>query len=158
MERKSAATKKQSFYKNGLINMAVLMMLAFAINNLCRDLKTGIYVAGIAKDLILPSLLPFILFITTSFIAFSTGTSRGIWAIMVPIDIPVDQQLGVPVVTVVASIVSGGVFGDHCSPISDTKLVSSLASASDHIDYVNTQLPYALTAGLGGSADIFISG
>jgi len=150
----------QFFFKGvgGLINMAVLMMLAFAIGNLCRDLKTGIYVAGIAKDLISPSLLPFILFITTSFIAFSTGTSWGTWGIMVPIGIPVAQQLGVPVVPVVASIVSGGVFGDHCSPISDTTIVSSLASASDHIDHVNTQLPYALFAGTGAALMFLLAG
>lgn len=142
----------------GLINMAVLMMLAFAIGQLCQDLKTGVYVAGVAKNLISPSLLPFILFITTSFIAFSTGTSWGTWGIMVPIGIPVAQQLGVPMLPVVAAVVSGGVFGDHCSPISDTTIVSSLASASDHIDHVNTQLPYALTAGIGAAVMFLLVG
>jgi len=80
-------------------------------------------------------------------IAFSTGSSWGTFAIMLPIAVPIGTALGLPVTAFVAASLSGGVFGDHCSPISDTTIVSSLASASDHIEHVRTQLPYALLAG-----------
>jgi len=139
----------QLFFKGvgGLVPIAVLMMLAFAIGQLCRDMGTGTYVASIAQKAISARLLPMVLFITTGLIAFSTGTSWGTWGIMVPIGIPVVQQMGGDLLPVVAAMVSGGVFGDHCSPISDTTLISSMASAADHMDHVNTQLPYALAAG-----------
>ena len=101
-----------------------------------------------AENLNPPKGLPLNLFSTPGFLAFPTGTSWGTWGIMVPIGIPVAQQMGIDILPIVASIVSGGVFGDHCSPISDTTLISSMASASDHMDHVNTQLPYALTAGV----------
>ena len=142
----------------GLIPIAILMMFAFAIGQLCRDLGTGTYVAGVAQNTISPKVLPAILFVTTGFIAFSTGTSWGTWGIMVPIGLPVAQHLGLNILPVVAAIVSGGVFGDHCSPISDTTLVSSMASASDHIDHVNTQLPYALTAGTAAAILFLVIG
>jgi Na+/H+ antiporter NhaC len=86
-------------------------------------------------------------FLVAAGIAFSTGSSWGTFAIMLPIAVPIATALGLPVTAFVAASLSGGVFGDHCSPISDTTIVSSLASASDHIEHVRTQLPYALLAG-----------
>jgi len=137
------------FFKGagGLVPLAVLMVFAYAIGQLCRDLNTGPYVAGITANIISPVALPAVIFIVTSFIAFSIGSSWGTWGIMFPIGIGIVQSLNLPVVPVISALLSGGVFGDHCSPISDTTLVSSMASASDHIDHVNTQLPYALIAG-----------
>lgn len=139
----------QLFFKGvgGLIPIAILMMFAFAIGQLCRDLETGNFVAGVVSDIFPSAMLPVLLFITTGFIAFSTGTSWGTWAIMFPIGIGIAHALDIGIYPFVGAIMSGGVFGDHCSPISDTTIVSSMASASDHIDHVNTQLPYALTAG-----------
>ena len=150
----------QLFFKGtgGLIPIAVLMMFAFAIGQLCRDLDTGNYVAGLAQKVISPKLIPMILFITTGFIAFSTGTSWGTWGIMVPIGIPLAESLGLNILPIVAAITSGGVFGDHCSPISDTTIIASMASASDHMDHVNTQLPYALTAGIAAAVLFLIVG
>jgi len=130
-----------------LMPLALLMMLAFAISGVCRELHTGIYVAGVAKNLISPSLIPVIIFGISSFIAFATGTSWGTFAIMIPIAVPMAQNLDVNVYLAIAAALSGGVFGDHSSPISDTTIISSMASASDHIDHVKTQLPYAMTAG-----------
>ncbi len=145
------------FFKGvgGLIPIAVLMVFAFAIGRLCQDLGTGTYVAGIAEELLTPKLLPLVLFIATGFIAFSTGTSWGAWAIMFPIGVGIVQAMDLNILPLVASILSGGVFGDHCSPISDTTIVASMGSASDHIDHVNTQLPYVLIAG-AVSAVLFI--
>ncbi len=86
---------------------------------------------------------------TACFISFSTGTSWGTFAILVPLGVPIAHQMGINLSLVVAAILSGGVFGDHCSPISDTTIISSMACASDHIDHVQTQLPYAMTAAVG---------
>ena len=103
--------------------------------------------AGITEDWLTPALLPAVVFILSSFIAFATGTSWGTFAIMISIAIPMAQLHEANLFLVVAATMGGGVFGDHCSPISDTTIISSMASASDHIDHVRTQLPYALIAG-----------
>ncbi|HDZ42063.1 MAG TPA: Na+/H+ antiporter NhaC family protein [Bacteroidetes bacterium] len=133
---------------SGMVSMALLMVLAFAIGNLCNELGTGEYVARITHHWLSPSLAPLLVFLTSCFIAFSTGTSWGTFAIMIAIAVPVAHSMDAHIPLVIAAALGGGVFGDHCSPISDTTLISSMASASDHIDHVRTQLPYALTAGL----------
>jgi Na+/H+ antiporter NhaC len=97
--------------------------------------------------LLSPSLVPAILFVMTGFIAFSTGTSWGTFAIMLPIGIPMAEVIGAPLHLTIGAVLAGGIFGDHCSPISDTTIISSMAASSDHIDHVNTQLPYALATG-----------
>ncbi len=133
---------------SGMVSMALLMVLAFAIGNLCNEMGTGDYVAAITHRWLSPSLAPFMIFLASCFIAFSTGTSWGTFAIMIAIAVPVAHSMDAHVPLAIAAALGGGVFGDHCSPISDTTLISSMASASDHIDHVRTQLPYALTAGL----------
>jgi len=131
----------------GMISMALLMVLAFAIGNLCNTLGTGIYVARITEAWLSPGLVPLLIFISSCFIAFSTGTSWGTFAIMIAIAVPVAQTMDANLSLTIAAALGGGVFGDHCSPISDTTMISSMASASDHIDHVRTQIPYALAAG-----------
>jgi tetracycline resistance efflux pump len=123
-------------------------MLAFAIGNVTRELGTGLYVAEISKLWISPSFVPAVIYVVASFIAFSTGTSWGTFAIMIPIGIPMAQGLDANIYLTLAAALGGGVFGDHCSPISDTTIISSMASACDHIDHVKTQLPYALFGGV----------
>jgi Na+/H+ antiporter NhaC len=131
-----------------LMPLALLMLLAFAIGDACKELETGLYVANVTKEWLSPELLPAVVFIISSFIAFSTGTSWGTFAIMLAISIPMATIHGAEVTIVVAATLGGGIFGDHCSPISDTSIISSMASASDHIDHVKTQLPYALIGGV----------
>ncbi|PJA97480.1 MAG: sodium:solute symporter [Ignavibacteriales bacterium CG_4_9_14_3_um_filter_34_10] len=133
---------------SGLIPLALLMMLAFAIGNVCKALGTGIYTAELSKAWLSPNFVPVIIFLVACFIAFATGTSWGTFAIMIPIAVPMAQTLDANVYITIAAALGGGVFGDHCSPISDTTIIASMASASDHIDHVKTQLPYAITAGL----------
>jgi Na+/H+ antiporter NhaC len=128
----------------GLMPLALLMMFAFALGATCLELGTGRYAAGLAEDILSPAVVPAVLFLLSGFIAFSTGTSWGTFAIMSPIAVPLAELLGLHVPLAVAAVLSGGVFGDHCSPISDTTIISSMAAGSDHIDHVRTQLPYAL--------------
>jgi Na+/H+ antiporter NhaC len=131
----------------GLIPVASLMMLAFAIGDTCGALGTGPFVAQAAKAALHPGVVPAVVFILSSFIAFSTGTSWGTFAIMIPIAVPMVHIIGLHPGLIVAAVLGGGVFGDHCSPISDTTIISSMAAATDHIDHVRTQIPYALAAG-----------
>jgi len=88
------------------------------------------------------------MFLAGALISFSTGTSWGTFAILIPIGMPLVQALGLPPSLVLAAILGGGVFGDHCSPISDTTAVSAIASGCDLLEHVRTQLPYAVFAGL----------
>ena len=131
-----------------LMPLALLMMLAFAISDACNLLGTGQFVADWSKSWLSPEFLPAIVFLISSFIAFSTGTSWGTFAIMLAISIPMANTHGSELTLVIAATLGGGIFGDHCSPISDTSIISSMASASDHIDHVRTQLPYALIGGI----------
>ena len=131
----------------GLMPLAILMMFAFAIKETFQQLGTGIYVATVVKATLPFQIIPALLFLVSSFIAFSTGTSWGTFAIMVPIGIPMISMMGLHPGIIVGAVLGGGVFGDHCSPISDTTIIASMASATDHIDHVQTQLPYAFVAG-----------
>ena len=79
--------------------------------------------------------------------AFSTGTSWGTFSIMVPIAVPLAVGMDADIALVLGAVISGGVFGDHCSPISDTTIIASMATGCDHVEHVKTQLPYALIAG-----------
>ncbi|MFA6617456.1 MAG: Na+/H+ antiporter NhaC family protein [Candidatus Neomarinimicrobiota bacterium] len=128
----------------GMISLALLMMLAFSLGSTCKELGTGAFVAQGLSAALPASLVPLVVFLVAAFIAFSTGTSFGTFALMIPLAVPLAVNLGVSMPLVVSAVLGGGVFGDHCSPISDTTIVASMASACDHIDHVNTQLPYAL--------------
>lgn len=132
---------------SGMVPLAILMVLAFAIGSLCRELGTGLYVAETAKQFISPALVPALIFLVACFIAFSTGTSWGTFAIMIAIAVPLAQGMDTNVSLAIAAALGGGVFGDHCSPTSDTSIITSMATANDHIDHVRTQIPYALIGG-----------
>lgn len=127
--------------------LATLMLLAFALGMLCKDLQTGEYLATWVKGWLSPVWLPVLFFLLGSVISFSTGTSWGTFAIVLPLLMPMTEATGASVSLSLAAILGGGIFGDHCSPISDTTLVSSLAAGCPHIAHVRTQLPYALLAG-----------
>jgi Na+/H+ antiporter NhaC len=135
----------------GMVPVVTLLLLAFALGSVVRELGTGAYVAGIIGGVASPKIAVAGLFLLASFMAFATGTSWGTFALMVPIAVPLAAAMGGSVPLYLAAVLGGGVFGDHCSPISDTTIISSMASASDHIDHVRTQIPYAL---LGGAAAV----
>lgn len=130
-----------------MLPIATVLLLALALGGVARELGTGVYVAGLIGDSIPIWLLPPAIFVVSAVIAFSVGSSWGTFSIMLPIAIPVAAALGAEPALFVAAVLSGGIFGDHTSPISDTTIVASMASGSEHIDHIRTQLPYALIAG-----------
>jgi len=130
----------------GMISLAILMMLAFALGQTCKMLGTGAYIASVTAPFLSTKIVPAVIFAVAAIVAFATGTSFGTFALMIPLAVPMAAATGVHLPLVVSAVLAGGVFGDHCSPISDTTIVASMASACDHIDHVNTQLPYALVS------------
>lgn len=131
----------------GLVPLALILLLALALKDVAAELGTGPYLAGAIGGTFSPVVFLPLVFLVASGVAFATGTSWGTFAIMLPIAVPAAASLGLPLSPFVAASLSGGIFGDHCSPISDTTIISSMAAATDHIDHVRTQLPYALMAG-----------
>jgi len=130
-----------------LTGMALVLLLALTLGDVTSELGTGAYVAGVVEGRVPDPLLLPLLFGAAGVIAFATGSSWGTFAIVLPLAVPLAAPLGADPAPFVAAVLSGGIFGDHCSPISDTTIISSLAAATDHVDHVRTQLPYALTAG-----------
>jgi Na+/H+ antiporter NhaC len=128
----------------GMIPVVTLLVLAFALGSVVRELGTGAYVAEIIGGAASTKVAVAGSFALASFMAFATGTSWGTFALMVPIAVPLAVAQGGSLPLYVAAVLGGGVFGDHCSPISDTTIISSMASASDHMDHVRTQIPYAI--------------
>ena len=132
-----------------LLPAVTVIFLSFALGNSLGVLGTGDVVAKIAEGFPIPFLMPAILFIAAGITSFATGTSWGTYGILVPIALPVAIGLGIPLPLALAAVMGGGVFGDHCSPISDTSIIASFASGSDHLSHIRTQLPYALCGALG---------
>jgi tetracycline resistance efflux pump len=136
----------------GLMSLALVLLLALSLAAVANALGTGVFIARLTADLLPPVVFLPLVFLVSSGVAFATGTSWGTFAIMLPIAVPAAITLGFPLAPFVAASLSGGVFGDHASPISDTTIISSMAAATDHIDHVRTQLPYALLAGAVATA------
>ncbi len=129
----------------------VILILAWSSGDVMGDLGTGNYIAGLIGTSIPGIVLPMVLFLIGCVVAFSTGTSFGTTAIMIPIAFPLAMgvtggEVNSLVIATIASVTCGAIFGDHCSPISDTTIMSSMGSGSDLMDHVRTQIPYAVTA------------
>ena len=133
----------------------IILTLAWSLGGVTEALGTGPYLSQVLGDTLPVTLLPVIVFLVGAIISFATGTSWGTMAILFPVVIPLAVAMGAGagfdggehytiLLGVISSIMAGSIFGDHCSPISDTTVMSSMASACDHIDHVRTQLPYAL--------------
>jgi len=134
----------------GVMGAVLILALAYCINTVSQEMQTAAYVVELTGDSMSPGLLPVLAFLISGFVAFSTGTSFGTYAIMIPIVLPMAIQfsggeVGSLAVMSFAAVAGGGVFGDHCSPLSDTTVLSSLGGACDHIDHTRTQIPYALS-------------
>ncbi len=133
----------------GVMPAVMILALAYAINSVSRQMGTAEYVVDITRGWFTPVLLPLLAFVLSAFVSFATGTSWGTFAIMLPIAVPMAFEfsggdVSTLVLSTIAATLGGAVFGDHCSPLSDTTVLSSLGSACDHMDHVKTQMPYAL--------------
>ncbi|WP_343753944.1 Na+/H+ antiporter NhaC family protein [Lentibacillus halophilus] len=128
----------------------IILTLAWSIGSVTTELGTAEYIVHFTEQTTSPILIPVLLFIIGAVVAFTTGTAYGTFAIMIPIAMPLAASMDISMYLAIAAVFSGGIFGDHCSPISDTTILSSAGSGSDHIDHVNTQIPYAITAGISG--------
>jgi Na+/H+ antiporter NhaC len=126
----------------------VVLTLAWSLGQVCADLATAGYLKSAIGPNVPASLLPVVVFLVAAAVSFATGTSWGTMAILTPLAVPLVLEASAGNLDVleatVAAILGGAVFGDHCSPISDTTILSSMASGCDHVDHVRTQLPYAL--------------
>jgi len=130
----------------GLVSMAIILLLALALASVAKQLGTGPYIARLVAGKLAPMVLLPTMFLVAALVGFCTGTSWGTFALMMPLAIPVAASAGWPVAPFVAAVLSGGVFGDQSSPISDSTIISTMAAATDLVDHVNTQLPYSLLA------------
>ncbi len=137
----------------------VILTLAWSIGSVTQDIRTADYIISLISDSINPYLLPVLVFIVCGITSFSTGTSWGTMAIMFPIVIPLAASVSelsgfssadstLILYGVISSVLTGCVWGDHCSPISDTTILSSMASGCDHVEHVRTQLPYAIVVAI----------
>jgi len=141
----------------------LILVLAWSLGSVTEHLGTATYLSQVLSDQVPLHFYPVLVFATASAIAFATGTSWGTMAILLPVVIPLTVALGgglsfdggqhyTILLGVISSVLAGAVFGDHCSPISDTTVMSSMASGCDHVDHVRTQLPYALLVAVVGMA------
>ena len=141
----------------------VVLVLAWSLSSVCGELHTADYLVGLASDNITPGWLPALTFVLAAATAFATGSSWGTMGILEPLVIPICHSLSLAagydlggadymhyMLATIASVLAGAIWGDHCSPISDTTILSSMATGCDHIAHVRTQLPYALTVGIIG--------
>lgn len=143
---------------HSMVLAMIILVMAWSLSAVIKDLKTAEIVASLTGNILKPELLPLITFLLACIISFSTGTSYGTMGILFPLIIPLFHKLtvaqGVPFESVehilnatVGAVLTGAIFGDHCSPISDTTILSSMCSAVDHLDHVRTQMVYALVVG-----------
>ncbi|MGB1891634.1 MAG: Na+/H+ antiporter NhaC family protein [Candidatus Latescibacterota bacterium] len=125
----------------------LILVLAWAIKEMCQAVHTSDYLIGALENVLDPRFLPLLVFGLAAAVAFSIGTSWTTMALLLPTMLPVAHQMGdiTLVILVAAAVLDGAIFGDHCSPISDTTVLSSIAASCDHIAHVRTQAPYAIT-------------
>jgi Na+/H+ antiporter NhaC len=128
---------------------SVVLILAWSLKSCCDDLGTGRFLTGLLADRIPPHWFPPLVFVVASIVSFATGTSWGTMAILIPTAIPIAFALdgdtyGLTTMISLGAVLDGAIFGDHCSPISDTTILSSTATSCDLVQHVRTQLPYSL--------------
>lgn len=135
-----------------MVYAVLILVLAWSLGSVCRDLDTASFLIGAVGDWIAPAWIPGVVFIMAALVSFATGTSWGTMAILFPLVVPLAHQIAPGSETIllgtISSILAGSVWGDHCSPISDTTILSSMAASCDHMDHVRTQLPYAVFIGV----------
>jgi len=137
----------------------IILTAAWLVGAIIKDLQTGAYIASLVKEHLDLNYLPALIFILSAVMAFATGTSWGTFGIMIGITVGIVVETDPTLILVLLSaVLSGAVMGDHCSPISDTTILSSIGARSNHIDHVKTQIPYALISGAAALTGFLIIG
>ena len=129
---------------SGLLPVTILIVFAFALGQVSRALEMGPYLVQMIGDGGPAWWIPALIFVIGCLISFTLGSSWTTFAVLIPIALPLAEGLGISSALMLGAVLSGGVYGDHASPLSDTSIISSMSSACDHVDHVNTQLPYTL--------------
>lgn len=141
-----------------LLPAVTMIFLALVLGASLNAVGMREFIASIASSFPAPWMIPAILFVASGITSFTAGTSWGTYGILVPVAVPLAVGAGVPMPLAIAAVMGGGVFGDHCSPISDTTIIASLASGCDHMEHVRTQLPYALFGGVAATGLYLLAG
>jgi Na+/H+ antiporter NhaC len=126
-----------------MFSLVMLLMLAFAIGRTISAIGTGKYLASVVSGNISGAYVPVMIFVLGTVVSFCTGTSWGTFSIMMPIGLTMAAAMGANIQLTIGAVISGGVFGDHCSPLSDTTILSSMTAGTDLLSHTKTQLPYA---------------
>lgn len=137
----------------GAMPALLVLAVAYPLNALSKEMGTANFIINSTQEFLTPAILPFAIFIICAVLSFATGTSWGTYAVAMPLALPMafnasGNEVSMLVTLCFAAVVGGGLFGDHCSPVSDTTIMSSMGAGADHIDHVKTQLPYALTVAI----------
>ncbi len=130
---------------SGLVGVVALLVLAFALGNVSRELEMGPYIVSLIGETGQTWWLPGLVFLVGCVVSFTLGSSWTAFAILIPLVLPLADGLDLSMPLMLGAVLSGGVYGDHASPLSDTSIISSMSAACDHVDHINTQLPYTLT-------------
>ncbi len=131
----------------GLLMTGVILILAWSLSSVIKELGTAKYLVTLLSGSLPHFLLPSIIFIFGSIISFATGTAYGTMGILMPLAVPLAHSMNPEmsfIIVTTSAVLTGAIFGDHCSPISDTTILSSMGAGCSHIDHVKTQMPYAL--------------
>jgi Na+/H+ antiporter NhaC len=143
---------------SGMMPIAATLVLAWSLGTLSETLGTGAYVAEVARDGLSGELMPAVVFLLAAVISFATGSSWGTIIIMMPLAVPAALATGALMPAVIGAVLSGGLFGDHSSPVSETTILSSTGAGTTPLDHFRTQLPYALTNGVIAFAGFLVAG
>ncbi len=160
IERRMSFTKAIDAWINGVKSMilaVIILALALTLKSVIDEMGTANFIVELTKPILNGAWIPLVVFLIACILSFATGTSWGTMAILMPIAIPLaaaaskaNGVLTPSIIATIGSVLGGAIYGDHCSPISDTTILASTAAGSDHIAHVTTQLPYATTVALAG--------
>lgn len=141
-----------------LINVPFILVCAWSMGKITGAMGVGSYLADALQNYLTGGLVPALIFVFGACISFATGSSWGVWSIMMPIAFPMAVKFDIPPTYIIGAVIGGGLFGDQCSPISDTTVMSSTGATCNHIVHVATQLPYGLIVGASAFVGFLIGG
>lgn len=141
-----------------MFQVILILVMAWSISTVTKSMDIGGYLTEVMSGNVPIALIPVLMFAVGVLISFATGSSWGVWAIGMPIAIPLAVSMGISIPLMIGAVISGGLFGDNCSPISDTSIQASTSACCDHMQHIKTQLPYATIVGVCSGVGYFIAG